>query len=84
MSNILKYFIPIAFTILGGYYYWIREWVEGSLYISVAIAFPLMWALRDGKIKSNIRFWNALSWGLVILALLLFLLLLRLDAREAM
>lgn len=84
MNKLLKYFIPIAFTILGGYYLWLKEWIEGSLYISIAMAFPIMWALRDGKIKSNIRFWNAFSWGLVIVALLLFLLLLRLDGREGL
>ena len=81
MNGFVKYVIPLAFATLAIYYLIIANWVEGFLYLSVSIAFPLMWAIRDGKIKSNLKLWNSLAWGLVIIALLLFLTLLRLDAR---
>ncbi len=79
MNRFVKNLIPLAFGILAIYHLVNTNLVEGLLYLSVSIAFPLMWAIRDGKITTNIKFWNALSWGLVIVALLLFLLLLRLD-----
>jgi hypothetical protein len=81
MNRFLNYIVPLAFITLAIYYLVIANWIEGFLYLSVSIAFPLMWAIRDGKIKTNLKLWNTVSWGLVIIALLLFLTLLRLDAR---
>lgn len=81
MNGLVKYIVPVAFGTLAIYYLAIANWVEGLLYLSVGIAFPLMWAIRDGKITTNIKLWNSLAWALVIVALLLFLTLLRLDAR---
>jgi len=75
----VKYLIPLAFISLAMYYLIMANWIEGGLYLSVGIAFPLMWSIRDGKISSNIKLWNAVSWILVILALLLFIVQLRLD-----
>ena len=81
MNGFMKYLVPLAFISLAIYYLAIANWIEGFLYLSVSIAFPLMWAIRDGKIKNNIKLLNTLAWALVIAALLLFLVLLRLDAR---
>ena len=81
MNGFLRYIVPLAFITLAIYHLVIANWIEGFLYLSVSIAFPLMWAIRDGKIKTNLKLWNAVSWVLVIIALLLFLTLLRLDAR---
>ena len=81
MNGFIRYVVPLAFGTLAIYYLVIANWVEGFLYLSVSIAFPLMWAIRDGKIKTNIKLWNSLAWALVIIALMLFLTLLRLDAR---
>ena len=81
MNGFLRYVVPLAFITLAIYYLVIANWIEGFLYLSVSIAFPLMWAIRDGKIKTDLKLWNAVSWVLVIIALLLFLTLLRLDAR---
>jgi hypothetical protein len=81
MNGFVKYIVPLAFGTLAIYYLVIANWVEGFLYLSVGIAFPLMWAIRDGKITTNIKLWNSVAWALVIIALLLFLALLRLDAR---
>ena len=81
MNGFVKYFVPLAFITLAIYYLVTANWVEGLLYLSVSIAFPLMWAIRDGKITTNLKLWNSLAWALVIIALLLFLTLLRLDAR---
>ena len=80
MNGILKYLIPLAFVVLAFFNLYSTRWLEASLYLSVGMAFPIMWAIRDGQIKSNLRFWNSLAWGLVIIALLLFLAVLRLDA----
>ena len=81
MSGFTKYIVPAAFIILAIFNLINANWLEGSLYVLVAVAFPLMWAIRDGQIKSNLRFWNSFAWGLIIVALLLFLALLRMDAR---
>ncbi|RLD22912.1 MAG: hypothetical protein DRI71_06710 [Bacteroidetes bacterium] len=81
MNGFLKYIVPLAFMTLAIYYLIIANWIEGFLYLSVSIAFPLMWSIRDGRVKTNLKLWNTVSWVLVIIALLLFLTLLRLDAR---
>ena len=81
MNGFVKYIVPLAFGTLAIYYLIIANWVEGVLYLSVGVAFPLMWAIRDGKITTNVKLWNSVAWALVIIALLLFLALLRLDAR---
>jgi hypothetical protein len=81
MNGIMKYLIPLAFGSLAIYHLINANWVEGGLYVSVSVGFPLMWAIRDGKISTNIKLWNAVSWALVILALLLFIVQLRLDAK---
>jgi len=80
MSGFAKYLVPLAFVTLAIYYILQANWLEASLYLSVSVAFPLIWAIKDGIITTNIRFWNSLAWGLVIMALLLFLVLIRLDA----
>jgi len=79
-SPFMKIMVPAAFIILAGYNLYLANWLEGALYVSVAVAFPLMWALRAGRIKRHRAFWNALSWLLIILALLLFLAVLQYDA----
>ena len=81
MNGFIRYLVPLAFISLAIYYLIIANWIEGFLYLSVSIAFPMMWAIRDGKITTNLKLWNNLAWALVIVALLLFLTLLRLDAR---
>ncbi len=80
MNVFTKYLVPLAFITLAIYYLASANWLEGSLYLTVSVAFPLMWAIKEGKITSNLRFWNTFSWALVIIALLLFLVLLRVDA----
>lgn len=80
MNGLLKYLIPAAFIALAIVNLYNANWLEGALYLTVGTAFPLMWAIRDKKITNNLKFWNALAWGLVIIALLLFLALLRTDA----
>jgi len=83
MNGLLKYLIPIAFGLLAIFNLYSGKWLEGALYLSVGSAFPVMWAIRDGKIKSNLKFWNALAWGLVLIALLLFLAVVRTDAHNS-
>ena len=80
MNDLLKYLIPIAFLLLALFNLYAAKWLEGALYLSVGIAFPLMWAIRDGKIKSNLKVWNAIAWAMVVIALFLFFAVLRTDA----
>ena len=80
MSGFTKYLVPLAFVTLAFYYLLQANWLEASLYLSVSVGFPLIWAIKDGIITTNLRFWNSLAWGLVIIALLLFLVVIRLDA----
>ena len=80
MKGLLNYIIPVAFILLAIFNLYAEKWLEGVLYLTVGTAFPLMWAIRDKQITKNLKFWNALAWGLVIVALLLFLALLRTDA----
>ena len=80
MNALLKYLIPLAFIVLAIFNLSTERWLEASLYICVGSAFPLMWAIRDKKITTNLKFWNILSWALVIIALILFMALLRTDA----
>ncbi len=80
MKNLLNYLIPLAFILLAVFNFYATKWLEGALYLSVGTAFPLMWAIRDGRIKENLKIWNALAWGLVILSLFLFFAVLRTDA----
>jgi hypothetical protein len=58
MNGFVKNLVPLAFISLAIYYLAIANWIEGFLYLSVSIAFPLMWAIRDGKIKNNIKLLN--------------------------
>jgi hypothetical protein len=83
MNNLMRYLIPVALALLALFNFYNQNWLEGILYVAVGVAFPLQWALRDGKIKENVKFWNAVSWVLIILALVLFLALLRTDAHTA-
>ena len=84
MNNLMRYLIPLALFLLAVFNFYNIRWLEGVLYIAVGVAFPLQWALRDGKITTNIKLWNVVSWGLIILALGLFLALLRTDAHQAL
>ena len=80
MNDLLKYLIPVAFLLLAAFNLYAGKWLEAALYFAVGTAFPLMWAIRDGKIKSHLKYWNILAWALVIIALFLFFAVLRTDA----
>lgn len=82
MNNFLNYLIPVAFLLLAGFNLYAARWLEAALYLSVGIAFPLMWAIRDGKIKSNLKLWNLTAWMLVFIALLLFFAVLLQDGHS--
>jgi amino acid permease len=82
MNDWLKYLIPAAFLLLAGFNLYAARWLEAALYVSVGVAFPLMWAIRDGLIKSHLKFWNLVAWLLVFVALLLFFAVLQLDGHS--
>lgn len=80
MNFFSKYVVPIALIVLAVFNFVNLKWIEGFLYLFVASGFSLMGLLRAGQIKSNIKLWNRISWVLVIMAVVLFILLLRMDA----
>lgn len=80
MNDLLKYLVPVALLLLMAFNLYAGKWLEAALYFSVGTAFPLMWAIRDGKIKSNLKYWNIFAWILVFVALFLFFAVLRTDA----
>ena len=82
MNDLLKYLIPLAFLLLAGFNLYASRWLEAALYVAVGVAFPLMWAIRDGQIKANLKFWNIVAWLLVFIALLLFFAVLQLDGHS--
>ena len=51
MSGFTKYIVPTAFITLAIFNLVNSNWLEGFLYVLVGVAFPLMWAIKDGKIK---------------------------------
>lgn len=76
------YIIPLALFILAIVNLKAQRWVEAALYLSVGSGFVIMNLLRNGTITQNKKFWNIVSWVLVALAVILFFLVLRIDAYE--
>lgn len=74
------YIIPLALFILAIVNLQAQRWVEAALYLSVGSGFVIMNLLRNGVITQNKKFWNIVSWVLVALAVILFFLVLRIDA----
>jgi hypothetical protein len=74
--------VPVALFTLAGFNLINLKWVEGSLYLFMGLGFTLMGLLRAGRIKRNREVWNSISWVLVAVAVVLFILLLRMDAYE--
>lgn len=82
MKNLTSIIIPVAFLSLAGFNFYQSELLEATLYLVVGGAFTTMNLIRANAIKKNLKFWNALSWGLVILSIILFLLVLLQDANR--
>ena len=82
MNYFTKYIVPLALLALALVNFLDGRWVEGILYVSVGSGFTLMNLLKSGFFKTNLKFWNILSWILIILAIVLFLLVLRMDAYD--
>ena len=80
MSFFSRYIVPAALMVLAVVNFYDLRWVEGSLYLCVALGFVLMGLLKSGNIQTNIKFWNIVSWVLIMLGLVLFLFVLRMDA----
>lgn len=82
MNFFTKYIVPLALIILAVVNFLDERWVEGLLYLSVGSGFSVLNLLKAGFFKSHLKFWNILSWALIVLAILLFLLVLRMDAYD--
>ncbi|MCB0494890.1 MAG: hypothetical protein KDC79_02030 [Cyclobacteriaceae bacterium] len=82
MKNITHILIPVVFLLLAGFNFYAKNWLEALLYIMVGGGFTVINLIRSKAIVNNLKFWNAFSWVLVILALLLFVLVLLQDANK--
>ena len=82
MKSLTNILIPIAFLLLAGFNFYVRNWMEATLYIMVGGGFTLLNLIRSKAIMKNLKFWNALSWALVILSIIMFLLVLLQDANK--
>ena len=82
MKSLTNILIPIAFLLLAGFNFYVRNWMEATLYVMVGGGFTLLNLIRSKAIMKNLKFWNALSWALVILSIIMFLLVLLQDANK--
>ncbi len=82
MKNLSNLFIPIAFLALFGFSFYNGNLLEATLYFLVGSGFTLINLIRSKVITQNIKFWNRLSWTLVILSLVLFMAVLLDDANR--
>ena len=82
MKNINNLLIPIAFLLLSGFSFVSQNWLDGVLYLLVGTGFTIMNLLKAGHIMTNLKFWNTVSWALVILSALMFLAVLLNDANK--
>lgn len=71
---------PIAFVLLSTYNYLHQHWVEGSMYLSVALGFLIMGLMKSGHVSKENKVWNVVSWVLIVMGVVLFLVVLRMDA----
>lgn len=80
MNFFNNYIVPLAFLVLAIVNLNAQRWVESGLYLSVGAGFVIMNLLRNGTIKNNKKYWNIVSWVLILSAVILFFLVLRIDA----
>ncbi len=84
MKNLTNLFIPIAFLVLFGYSLNNGNLLEATLYLFVGAGFTMINLIKSKVITQNLTFWNRLSWGLVILSMILFMAVLFDDANKEM
>lgn len=82
MKNITNILIPVAFLLLSGFSFYAKNWMEAVLYLMVGAGFTLINLIRSKVIIRNLKFWNTLSWILVGLSVILFLMVLLQDANK--
>ena len=80
MNFFSRYIVPAALLVLAVVNFYDHRWVEGMLYLCVSFGFILMGLLKSGNIKTNVKLWNIVSWVLIMLGVVLFLFVLRMDA----
>lgn len=82
MKNISNLFIPIAFLALFGFSLFTGNLLEATLYLLVGSGFTMINLIRSKVIIENLTFWNRLSWALVILSMIMFMVVLLDDANR--
>lgn len=82
MKNLTNILIPVAFLLLAGFNFYNQNWLEAILYVMVGGGFTIINLMHSNVIVSNLKFWNVLSWTLVILSVILFMLVLLQDANK--
>lgn len=82
MKNVSNLFIPIAFLALFGFSLFNGNFLEATLYLLVGSGFTMINLIRSKVITENLTFWNRLSWALVILSMIMFMVVLLDDANK--
>lgn len=82
MKNLSNLFIPVAFILLFSFSLYAGELLEATLYLFVGAGFTMINLIKAKVITENLIFWNRLSWALVILSAVMFMVVLLNDANK--
>jgi len=82
MKNLSSILIPLAFLLLFGFSLYSGNLLDTVLYLLVGAGFTLINLIKAKIITENLVFWNRLSWTLVILAGVMFMVVLLNDANK--
>ena len=82
MKNLSNLLIPIAFILLFGFSLFNGDLLEASLYLIVGAGFTMINLIKAKVITQNLTFWNRLSWALVLLSAIMFMVVLLNDANK--
>lgn len=82
MKNLSNLFIPAAFILLFGFSLYAGDFLEAILYLFVGTGFTMINLIKAKVITENLTFWNRLSWALVILSAIMFMVVLLNDANK--
>ncbi|MCF6351722.1 MAG: hypothetical protein L3J06_01810 [Cyclobacteriaceae bacterium] len=82
MKNLGSILIPLAFLLLFGFSLYSENLLDAVLYLLVGAGFTLINLIKAKIITENLVFWNRLSWTLVILAGVMFMVVLLNDANK--
>lgn len=75
----IQYFVGGLMLLFSFYQIYIKEYWEASMYIAAGLAFITMGVIKNEVFPKQKTLLNALSWIFILLAVFLFLFLVRTD-----